>query len=66
MAGQGGDVYDIRCPHCDHLLAKVAPAPGVMVSLQCRTCKRLVVYYVPPLRVLREIIARAEPAAGRA
>lgn len=59
-------MYDIRCPHCDHLLAKVAPAPGVMVSLQCRTCKRLVVYCVPTLSVLREIIARAEPAAGRA
>lgn len=52
----------VKCPDCDHLLGKVTPTPGTRVSFQCRRCRRLVWYVVPPLRVLEAIIRQARTA----
>lgn len=50
----------VRCPGCHAVIGECAPVPGLLNVYHCRACGKWSTLFIPPLSVLRRVVAIAD------
>lgn len=50
----------VRCVACGTTVGQTAPVPGLYNVYHCRKCGRWIDFCIPPLAVLRRVVAMAD------
>lgn len=50
----------VRCMACGATVGQTAPVPGLYNVYHCRKCGRWIDFCIPPLSVLRRVVAIAD------